>query len=315
MPQMIKFIIIGPVIIGAGILILSLVPIRKLINQLPQGVMRRNWCILSCLIFFFIIGYFIYALVLGSHDISLADIVVSLIFFFGACFVWLVNVLSLKTALDVRRISWLEHENITDSLVDVYNRRYFDRRVEEEFERAYRYGLPLSILLLDVDHFKSINDTYGHQAGDFVLKNIGRVLMDTVRNTDIVARYGGDEICVIATVTGRESTVELAERLRSLVDATDIVPVDEGKGRHLIHVTVSIGVAALDRDIKTAGELLKRADIALYCAKSQGRNRVVAAGEISPDDENVVDAAPVLEACIKNNVEGHQGATYPAGQC
>lgn len=269
--------IIGPVIIGAGILISSMFPVRKLIKQLPAGAMRRNWYVLNGLIIFFIIGYVSYAMVLKNHDLSFADIVVSLIFFFGACFVWLVNVLSLKTALDVRRISMLEIENITDSLIDVYNRRYFDRRIEEEFERAKRYGLPLSILILDIDYFKRINDTYGHQTGDSVLINLGKLLVNTVRNTDIVARYGGEEICIIATNTMDTPAIDLAERLRLLIAATNMVPTDEASGQPPIHVTVSFGVSALNSGVNTAAELLKNADMALYRAKNQGRNKVVAA--------------------------------------
>ena len=186
MPQLINLITIGPVIIGAAILICSIVPVRKLINRLPQGGVRRNWYLLSGLIIFFIIGYLSYALVLVNHDICLPDIVVSMVFFFGACFVWLVNVLSLKTALDIRRIAMLEQENITDTLIDVYNRRYLDRRVEEEFVRANRYGLPLSILLIDIDHFKRVNDTFGHQAGDSVLRTLARLLVETVRDSDMI---------------------------------------------------------------------------------------------------------------------------------
>ncbi len=278
MPPLINLIIMGPVVVGAGILISSIFPVRKLIAQLPEGAMRRNWYVLNGLIIFFIVGYVSYAMVLGRHEVSVADIVVAMIFFFGACFVWLVNVLSLKTALDVRRISLLEIENITDSLIDIYNRRYFDRRIEEEFERSKRYGLPLSILLLDIDHFKMVNDTYGHQVGDAVLKNLGKLLVYTVRNTDIVARYGGEEICIIATNTLEAPAVDLAERLRVLVEATEMAPVDERNGQPPIHVTVSFGVSSLNSSIDTAGELLKGADIALYRAKSQGRNQVAAAG-------------------------------------
>lgn len=289
MPRLINLITIGPVIIGAGILIFSIFPVRKLIKQLPHGSMRRNWQILNSLIIFFIIGYFSFAVVQWNHEVSLAEIVVAMIFFFGACFVWLVNVLSLKTALGVRRISMLEHENITDTLIAVYNRRYFDRRVEEEFERAQRYALPLSILLLDIDHFKKVNDTYGHQAGDSVLKNLGKLLVDTVRNTDIVARYGGEEICIIATNTTGALAEELAERLRLIVDAADMVPADDKKGQPPIHITVSLGVYALHKGINTAGELLEKTDIALYHAKNQGRNRVVATAEIRVDG-NVAEA-------------------------
>jgi diguanylate cyclase (GGDEF)-like protein len=194
----------------------------------------------------------------------------------------------------VRRISLLEIENITDPLIAVYNRRYFDRRIEEEFERAHRYGLSLSILLLDIDHFKNVNDTYGHQTGDTVLKNLGKLLVDTVRNTDIVARFGGEELCIIATNTIGSSSVELAERLRLLIESADLGHSDEATGRTPLHVTVSIGISAINKDIKTAGELLQNADIALYRAKSQGRNQVAVA-EIPAACNNVAETEPVSQ--------------------
>jgi diguanylate cyclase (GGDEF)-like protein len=278
--QNLNLILIGTVLLGAAILVASIVPVRRLIKQLPHGSMRKSWYILNALIVFFIAGYVSYAASLRTHEISITDTVVSLIFFFGACFVWLVNILSLKTAQDVRRISLLEHENITDSLIDIFNRRYLDRRVEEEFERANRYGLPLSILLLDIDNFKRINDSYGHQVGDTVLKNLGKLLVDTVRNTDIVARYGGEEICIIATNTQGTPAVDLAERLRLLIQSKPMAEVGEKQ----ITITVSFGVSAMPSSIATAEELLKCADVALYRAKNEGRNRVASEMAISPLD-------------------------------
>lgn len=265
-----NLVLIGIVLTGAAMLAVSIFPVRKLIRQLPRGPMRRSWYVLNGLILFFIAGYASYAESLRTRTITLTDTVVALIFFFGACFVWLVNVLSLKTAMDVRRISLLEHENITDSLTDIYNRRYLDRRVEEEVERSNRYSLPLSILLLDIDHFKTINDSFGHQTGDTVLKNLGKLLVDTVRNTDIVARYGGEEICIIATNTVGASAVDLAERLRVLIQSTALAVTDAVP----VNVTVSFGVATIFTEVTTAEELMKCADRALYRAKKEGRNRV-----------------------------------------
>jgi diguanylate cyclase (GGDEF)-like protein len=274
MPQLMHLFIIGPVLIGAGLLISSTYPVRRLIEQLPSGETRRNWYILGCLIVFFIISYISYALIMWSHELLFTDIFVSLVFFFGACFVWLVNVLSLNTAQVVRRISILEQENVTDPLINIFNRRYFDRRVQEECERAHRYGLPLSILLLDIDHFKRVNDTYGHPVGDLVLKNLGRLLVDTVRNTDIVSRFGGEEICIIATNTMEPVAAELAERMRLLVEAAEMVAADDVRGLPPLHITVSIGVSTLSSSTSTAKELMELADSALYHAKSRGRNRV-----------------------------------------
>ncbi len=299
MHKTVDFILIGIVLSGAGILVTSIFPVRKLIKQLPHGSMRRNWNILNGLILFFIAGYASYAGSLHSRDLSLTDVVVSLIFFFGACFVWLVNVLSLKTAMDVRRISLLEHENITDTLVDIYNRRYLDRRVEEEFERANRYGLPLSILLLDIDLFKTINDSFGHQTGDMVLKNLGKLLVDTVRNTDIVARYGGEEICIIATNTAGVSAVELAERLRLLIQSAALAMTDDAA----VHVTVSFGVATVFTGVHSAEELMKCADMALYRAKKEGRNRV--ASDISTilfEPSTIQSVEPLRYGTAESNV-------------
>lgn len=263
---------VSVVLSGAGLLLASIFPVRRLIRQLPAGGMRRSWYVLYALIIFFIAGYICYAFSVGSHAATLTDTIVTLIFFSGAGFVWLVNVLSLKTAMDVRRISLLEHENITDSLIEIYNRRYLDRRMEEEFERARRYGLSLSVLLLDIDYFKKVNDGYGHQVGDDVLKNLGKLLVDTVRNTDIVARYGGEEICIIATNTAGEPAAELAERLRRLIQSRELATA----GTSPVNITVSFGVSNLRPGLESASDLVKAADTALYQAKSEGRNRVVA---------------------------------------
>jgi diguanylate cyclase (GGDEF)-like protein len=295
MPHLIEIIITGPVLLGAGLLISSTYPVRTLIKQLPPGETRRNWYILGCLTVFFIISYISYALIMWNREILITDVFVSLVFFFGACFVWLVNMLSLNTAQVVRRISFLEQENVTDPLINIFNRRYFDRRLQEECERSRRYDLPLSILLLDIDHFKMVNDTYGHPFGDSVLKNLGRLLVDTVRNTDIVARFGGEEICIIATNTMMPVAVELAERMRLLVEAADMAAADGIKGQPPVHITVSIGVSSFDSGINTAKELMEHADKALYHAKSQGRNRVAALAEDSSrrgcEDDSTVSAA------------------------
>ena len=199
---------------GAGLLIASLAPVRQLTRQLPPGCMRRNWYILTGLIIFFIAGYVGYIIAQWNSPAELTELVVAVILFFGACYVWLVNSFSVQTTLDVLRIARLEHENITDPLMGIYNRRYLDRRVEDEFDRAHRERLSLSALLVDVDNFKRVNDTFGHQGGDLVLNHLGRLLMESVRIGDIVARYGGDEVFIIATNTAGPAAAELAERLR-----------------------------------------------------------------------------------------------------
>jgi diguanylate cyclase (GGDEF)-like protein len=263
------------VIAGISILVGSLIPVRQLINQLPAGEVRRRWQILRVLTIFFIFGYGGYLGVLWTHKPEWSDLIVPGVFFFGACFVWLTSTLSLQTAIDIRRVTLLEKENITDTLTGLYNRRYLDRRLEEEFSRAKRYSFPLSILMVDIDHFKKINDNYGHQAGDLVLSYFGKLILNAMRNSDIAARYGGEELLVIAPNTPMLPAGELAERLRQHVETHELVLTSEGSQRQAIHITVSIGVATYDSKMDGVKELVQDADEALYRAKQAGRNRVV----------------------------------------
>ncbi len=265
----------GLIAVGAAILVASLLPVQRLISALPPGNMRRNWRILRILIFLFIAGYVGYAFVEWKDRAAITDLVVPGIFFLGACFVFLVSTFSLQTAIDIRRMAVMEHENITDPLMGIHNRRYLDARLKEEVDRALRYKLPLSVLLLDIDHFKKVNDDHGHQVGDRVLRALGNLIRNAVRTTDVVARYGGEEILVIATCTPPPPIPVLAERLRREVEDSVLAsPDDLARGKE-IRVTVSIGVASLGGDVRSMEELIQRADEALYRAKHGGRNRVV----------------------------------------
>ncbi len=285
---MLSLVINGLVLIGAGILLASLVPVRRLIKQLPGGRMQRDWYFLAGLIIFIMVGYFSYVLTNWNNNGDLSGLVVALVFFSGACFVWVVNSLSLQTTLDVRRVAALERENITDPLMDIYNRRYLDRRLAQEVARAMRYDLPLSILLIDIDHFKNINDNHGHQIGDHVLKALGKLLLDAVRTTDIVARYGGEEILIIAANTPGSSAFLVAERLRHKVESAVLIPPDAKNDQEPIHITVSIGVSGLGRGIDDVRGLIADADHALYRAKQEGRNRVTMEVEINPSRPMIV---------------------------
>ncbi len=158
-----------------------------------------------------------------------------------------------------------------DGLTCLYNHRYFQRVFEVELSRAVRYKNPLSILLLDLDHFKKINDTYGHPAGDTVLQKVSNTLVRLVRNCDTVARYGGEEFTVILPETGNKGAKVLAQRLRRGVEQKEI----DHNGQ-VISVTMSIGVASTDisdTDHDRAA-LIDLCDKALYKAKHNGRNRV-----------------------------------------
>jgi diguanylate cyclase (GGDEF)-like protein len=263
------------VIAGTCILIGALFLVRQLIAQLPAGLVRRRWYILSIFIGFFVLGYISYTAVFWSRHTAWLDLIVPSVFFFGAGFVWLTATLSLHTAIDIRRVTVLEHENITDPLIGIYNRRYLDRRLQEEFVRARRYSLPLSVLLLDIDHFKRINDAYGHQVGDLVLSYLGKLLLSAIRATDIIARYGGEEILIIAPSTTASSAVALAERIRQHVETHELVLTSEPNKRQAIRITVSVGVVELDQEAADSQGLVHNADEALFRAKREGRNRVV----------------------------------------
>lgn len=270
-------IILTKALVVAGILFLcaGLLPVRRIVTQLPGGLIRRAWFALAGMILLFIGGYFLYAAAIWEIQTNLVHLVVALVFFFGACFVALVTRLSMQTALDVRRIAVLEQETITDSLTGIYNRRYFERRLHQEIARAMRYDLPLCLLLLDIDRFKAVNDELGHPTGDFVLASVSKLVLNSTRVSDVVARYGGDEIAVIAANTGSPDGLRLAERIRRSIESLNLESPYFRSQISGIPPTVSVGLAAIGGDVKNLEDLLGLADKALYQAKSDGRNRVV----------------------------------------
>jgi len=264
----------GLVIAGLLILVWALFPLRKLINQLSQGPVRKKWIFQSGLILGFIAGYLGYAIYFWKSP----SVLVPFVFFFGAVYVWLTITLSLQTKLDVQRVMELEQENITDHLIGIYNRRYMDKRLEEEFKRAKRYQQPMSLVLIDIDFFKKVNDTYGHLFGDLVLRHWGGLILSVVRASDIVARYGGDEILVITPSTPPTAAYALAERIRQHIEMHKFILSNDPNLKY-VQFTVSIGVASLTPEMDQVEKLIKEADQALYRAKAQGRNCVVAGEE------------------------------------
>lgn len=160
--------------------------------------------------------------------------------------------------------------NVKDGLTGVYNRRYLEVRLKEECERHFRYGKEMSLVMLDIDFFKTVNDRYGHQCGDLVLKSVADEITRLIRNADCLARYGGEEFCCILPETSSTDAFALAECFRRHI-ANLVIDCQEGK----VLVTISQGIAALQAG-DTPDSLLKRADDALYEAKNAGRNRAVA---------------------------------------
>ena len=185
---------------------------------------------------------------------------------------------ALENALNRARLT---RSGFTDVLTGWYNRRYLDVRLEEELGRARRDGGALTCLMIDVDHFKQINDQYGHAAGDRVLKEVANRVDSQIRVTDVAARYGGEEFVILLPDTAGRAGGLLANRIRECVAEE---PIDVGEGES-VFVTASIGISsdtpARDaNDLRALGAaLIERADVALYQAKSEGRNRVVVNGE------------------------------------
>jgi diguanylate cyclase (GGDEF)-like protein len=172
--------------------------------------------------------------------------------------------------LDLRE--QLRSQAIRDQLTGLYNRRFLEDALTRETGRAARNGEPMAVAILDVDHFKRINDTYGHEAGDAVLRELGQVLLKTIRKTDIVGRFGGEEFLVLLP----GATVEVAQaRALAVLEAVRAMEVAIPNGAPLNHITASIGVAAMPLHVARGDALVAAADAALYQAKGQGRDRVV----------------------------------------
>lgn len=278
MQDTIFYVIIGILVLGAGLLCLSLFPLQRLMEQLPPGALRKRWNDLRALIVFFIISYIGFTFLYWIRFDDKFNLIVPAVFFYGSVLIMFVGILALQTTNEIKRIANLQRENITDHLIGINNRRCLDRKIAEEFLRARRYALPLSLLLLDIDHFKTVNDNYGHPMGDLVLSRLGKLLFKKVRDTDILARYGGEEIAILAPQTSTSSAIDLAERLRQAVETAIIVGADECDNGQAIAITVSIGVAGMDQHISDHNILVDRADKALYDAKHSGRNAVKAFG-------------------------------------
>jgi len=187
----------------------------------------------------------------------------------------IIGILGVST--DITELNELREELLrqsrTDSLTGLFNRRFFLEVASRELARSRRYGEPLSVMLIDIDHFKHINDTHGHHAGDRVLCEMASLCAGQIRTSDVLARIGGEEFAVLLPNTVVEDGRKLAERLRTRVETTEHTGDWQGGIRH----TISIGLAALGRDDGDFERLLMRADKALYRAKNEGRNRVCTA--------------------------------------
>jgi diguanylate cyclase (GGDEF)-like protein len=175
--------------------------------------------------------------------------------------------------LTVRNRS-LSEVTARDTLTGLYNRWYVIEKIDTEINRSLRHGSPMAVLMLDIDHFKRVNDSYGHSVGDTVLQSVGKVLRDSCRVYDVPGRYGGEEFCIVLPETKIGNTTVVAERIRQRLEATAL-----NVGEVALSITASIGIAGVDDEapeqaVLSPAALIDRADRALYSAKHRGRNRV-----------------------------------------
>ena len=160
--------------------------------------------------------------------------------------------------------------SLTDELTGLSNRRCFEQTFEKEFLRAQRYNNKLTLVMFDIDYFKHVNDTYGHQCGDYILQQVSNAALQTFRKTDTIFRFGGEEFMVILTETDIEHSIIPLERFRKTIETLGLKYHGED-----VNITVSIGACQLTKDIPTKEILIEKADNALYKAKNQGRNQTV----------------------------------------
>jgi diguanylate cyclase (GGDEF)-like protein len=200
----------------------------------------------------------------ANFDIVLIDRLI------GIVLIWMTAVIAIRhLEIGDQQLERLEREAVRDPLTELFNRRHVFTVVENELRRYHRYGERCAVILIDADHFKRINDEYGHPAGDVALRQIAEVCRRSIRDSDIAGRFGGEEFIVVLPHADARAAAVVAERIRATMAAEDVVWQDRR-----IRVTLSLSVAEVGPDTDSLDTLLKAADQALYAAKSEGRNRV-----------------------------------------
>ena len=239
-----------------------------------------------------ILGYAAYMLLLMTGQVSLANLNIPKLCFAAAAFILLLCYLTYQTTRDIREAIAMDQASIIDPVLDIYNRRYFDRRIDEETQRSRRYNQPLSIILFEVDQFESIAKKQGRLVGDVVLRKVSDFLVGSVRASDIVARYDENRIVVATTQTKPDMAIMLADRLRGEISKLDMLPSSGQSAADALNVTVTAGVSCVEDRIKSGFDLTDVAEKAMKRASIEGHNRVYA---YDPSDieipEQVIEAA------------------------
>lgn len=259
-------------IIGVVFCVKALLSIKLLVLELPEGALKKRWNILRNLMFFFILSYGLVGIafwLLSEELNAFLALGVSFILALGGLFAYFVGQLALQTINDVRDLALLQHESITDGLTGLRNRRYFDQRIHEEVMLSLRYKMPLTLILLDVDHFKKINDTYGHNTGDLVLIETARILQKNVRANEAAFRLGGDEfLMILPDIKDRQELRQAKERLaKSFASEFSLADLSE-------KLTLSIGTSLYPEDGQDIDALLQIADEEMYADKKEQKSRL-----------------------------------------
>jgi len=233
---------------------------------------------------FFAIGYSVYLGALLTDLPMNKDLIAGEVFFMTALCMYLVVQYAYKTIHDIMHLDEFKQLANTDALTGMFSRRAILELVEDEFQKAQRFGFPLSVAMIDIDHFKKVNDTYTHLSGDVVLRELARVLHARLRKFDVLGRYGGDEFLCVLPGTASSGAMTTGERIRTRVteihfeivskDNLQVLDSDNKSDRDTLGITVSVGIATMHDGIATITDLVREADIALYQAKDDGRNCV-----------------------------------------
>lgn len=268
---MVVLLMLALVLLGAA-LIMSF----RLFREIPAGPTQVRWRInvgLLALATLVLAG----SLVMHSEGSDPAwQVLAPLVLALLSLFSWMLIRSALALVAQMRRVASQDRSVITDALTGLRNRSYLDKRMEEEMSRSLRHGQAISLILLDVDDFASINRAHGHAVGDQVLMEIGEILAASLRTSDVLVRYAGEEIAVLATDTSPGAASSVAERLRRDVEVGARKALREAQGARRT-ITVSVGVAGIDAGNKAPQDLFGLAEMALERAKREGKNRVVLA--------------------------------------
>lgn len=277
---------------GICLLVVSVFTSQQLIKKLPNGNVKHSWQMLNFLLVGSILGYAAYMLLLMTGRVSLVSLEIPKLCFAAASFMLLLCYLTYQTTRDIREAIKIDQESIIDPILDIYNRRYFDRRIDEETQRSRRYKQPLSIILFDIDHFEIIVKKHGRLVGDVVLRKVSDFLVGSVRASDIVARYDDHKIVVATTQTEPDMAIMLADRLRGEIEKLEMITSNEQSSVDELHVTVTAGVSCVEDRIKSGFDLTDVAEKAMKRVSIEGHNRVYA---YDPSDieipEQVIEAA------------------------